>query len=62
MKLKELKEKNNGQLEKLLMELSAKKQELNFKIAVSQIKNIREIREVKKNIAQINTLLKEREK
>ncbi len=61
MKLKELKEKNKGQLEKLLMELSAKKQELNFKIAVSQIKNIREIREVKKNIAQIKTLLKERE-
>lgn len=61
MKLKELKEKNKGQLEKLLMELSAKKQELNFKIAVSQIKNIREIREVKKNIAQIKTLLKGRE-
>jgi len=61
MKTKELKEKSTAELKKLLLDNAEKRRELNFKIANKQLKNVREVRNVRKNIAKIKTILKERE-
>jgi ribosomal protein L29 len=60
MKFKALKEKRTDELQRLLIDYSQKLRELNFKEANKQLKNVRELREVKKNLAHIKTLLKER--
>jgi len=57
MKLKEFKDKTIEELEKMYRDLGVKRQELDFKVASRQLKNVREIRELKKNIAQVLTLL-----
>ena len=57
MKMKELKIKTNEELKKLLMEMREKKRELRFKVAQKQLKNIREIRNLKVTIARILTIL-----
>jgi ribosomal protein L29 len=57
MEFKELKKKNENELHKLLEQSRDKLRELRFKDANKQLKNIREIRTVKENIAQILTLL-----
>jgi ribosomal protein L29 len=62
MKFKELKVKTADELKRLYAELRVKMQELNFKVASQQLKRVREIREVKKNIAQINTILNQEKK
>ncbi|MDD5289878.1 MAG: 50S ribosomal protein L29 [Patescibacteria group bacterium] len=58
MKIKELKIKSENELKTLLKNEQEKLRELNFKVAQRQLKNIRELRFAKKNIAQISTLLK----
>jgi len=60
MKLRELKDKTTEELQKLHKELCVKRQELNFKIASKQMKNVRDLRKLKVNIAQILTILKTR--
>lgn len=63
MKLKEWQEhKNKGEveLEKELHNLRTKLNQLRFDLAAGKVKNIREIRHIKKGIAQILTILKER--
>ena len=62
MKFKELKVKTADELNRVYLELRVKMQELNFKVASQQLKRVREIREVKKNIAQILTILKQEKK
>jgi large subunit ribosomal protein L29 len=57
MDIKELKKKSEGELQKLLSETREKLRELNFKDANKQLKNVREIRETKKSVAQILTML-----
>lgn len=59
MNIKELREKKKEDLEKMLLELTQKIQDLNFKDANKQLKNVREIRVIKKTIARIKTLLME---
>jgi len=61
MKVKELKLKTKDELKQLLAEYGAKLRELNFKLANKQLKNIREVRSVKKTIARILTILKQKE-
>ncbi|KKQ78385.1 MAG: 50S ribosomal protein L29P [Parcubacteria group bacterium GW2011_GWC2_38_7] len=61
MKLRELKDKSIEELQKTYKDLCVKRQEMNFKVASKQLKNIREMRKLKTNIAQILTLLKIRE-
>ncbi|MBT4722959.1 50S ribosomal protein L29 [Candidatus Falkowbacteria bacterium] len=60
MKNKELKGKSTEELQKLYNQYCSKTQELNFKIANKQVKNIREVRENKKTIARILTLLNQK--
>jgi ribosomal protein L29 len=57
MELKELKNKKISELHKILAEYRDKLRDLRFKDASKQLKNVREIRIVKKTIAKILMLL-----
>ncbi len=58
--VEELRKKTNEELEKLLEETQRELFNLRFKLATMQLKNYREIRKVKKRIARIKTILRER--
>ena len=62
MKIKELKEKTDEELNKLLQESREKLRDLRFKVESRQLKNVREIRKNRKIVAQILTILKDRSK
>ena len=57
MKSKELKNKSEAELQKSLSENRQKIQELNFKDANRQLKNVRELRVTKRDNARILTVL-----
>ncbi|PLX20612.1 50S ribosomal protein L29 [Candidatus Parcubacteria bacterium] len=57
METKDLKKKKEGDLHQILAETRDKLRDLRFKDANKQLKNIREIREGKKTVARILTLL-----
>ena len=57
MEIKELKNKNINELQKLLAEQREHLRQSRFKDAAKQLKNVREIRVIKKDIAQILTLI-----
>lgn len=59
MKIKEIREKTGAELEKNLAELGSKLTKSRFEVSAKQAKNNREIRKIKKDIARINTVLKE---
>ena len=61
MKIKEIREKNQKELEKNLRELRNKLTKIKFDISGKQMKNHREIRKVKKDISRILTVLNLRE-
>ena len=58
MKLSELKQKSKEELQKILTENRGKLRQLRFDLAGGKVKNVREIRKTKKEIAQILTLLR----
>jgi len=60
MKLKELKHLPDLELKKSLENSREKLRSLRFDLASGKVKNVREIREIRKTIARILTLLKER--
>ncbi len=60
MKIKELRELGDNELTKLLEEKKAKAVSLRFDISSKQLKNNREYRNIKKDIARILTLLEEK--
>jgi len=62
MKLSELKNQTVAVLNKELAALREKSRDLRFSVSAKQLKNIREIREVKKNIARILTLINTKQK
>lgn len=57
MEFKELKAKTEKELNQLLNEFRDKLRDLRFKDANKQLKNVREIRVIKKTIAKILTLI-----
>mgnify|MGYP001582914948 CR=1 FL=1 len=59
MKLKELRDKSREELNRLYIEFCGKRQEFNFKVASQGLKKVRDIREIKRTIARILTILKE---
>jgi len=60
MKAKELIKKKIEELEKMLKEKREKLTHLKFDLIKGNLKNIREIREIKKDIARILTILKQK--
>jgi large subunit ribosomal protein L29 len=61
MKTKEIRQKNTSELQKLLQEKRGKLGSLNFDLVGGKVKNIKEMRETRKDIAKILTILKEGE-
>lgn len=57
MKIGELNQKSPAELRKLLKENREKLRQLKFDLASGKVKNVREIRKIKKEIARILTLL-----
>ena len=58
MKMRELRQKSTDELIKLLWESRSHLLSLRFDLAGGRVKNIREVRSAKKDIAMIQTLLK----
>lgn len=57
MDIKDLQNKNEGELHKLLAEERTKLRDLRFQVSSEQHKQVHDIRVVRKSIAQIMTLL-----
>lgn len=57
MKIQELRKKTKQDLEKLIRDLREKLHQFRFDLAGGKLKNIREIRGIKKDIARILTIL-----
>lgn len=62
MKIRELRRKSIKELQRTLIGLRDKLRELRFNLAGGKVKNIKEIRQTKRDIARILTILKENEK
>ena len=60
MKIDKIKEMSSPELEKELSELKTELFKLRFSLATSGLENPMKIKEVKKDIARINTILTER--
>ncbi len=60
MKINKIKEMSSPELEKELGELKTELFKLKFSLATNSLNNPMKIREVKKDIARINTVLTER--
>lgn len=59
MKVSQLRKKSKKEMNRLLLEKRERLRELRFDLASGRIKNVREIRQLRKDIARILTLLKE---
>jgi ribosomal protein L29 len=57
MKFKELTTKSEAEIKTLLNELKAKAHELSVKMKLNQVKNVKELGHIKKDIARIMTFL-----
>ena len=60
MKVKELREKNIEELEKMLSEKRENTRKLRFDIASKQVKNTKDLKNEKRDIARILTLINEK--
>lgn len=61
MKKEEIKTKSNDDLKKLLQDEKEKLRQLRFDLAAGKVKNIREIRLMKKEVARILTKINKKE-
>ncbi|MDD3735042.1 MAG: 50S ribosomal protein L29 [Candidatus Pacebacteria bacterium] len=61
MKSKEIRNKSVESLRELLKERRERLRDLRFALSGGKVKNVREIREVKRDIARISTIIKEKE-
>ena len=59
MKTAELRKKDVKELDKNVQELRKKLSDLRFKFSSNKLKNVKEIKNTRKDIARINTILKE---
>lgn len=55
MKMQELRQKPKEELQKLLIDNRERLRQLKFDLASGKVKNVREIRQIKKDIARILT-------
>jgi large subunit ribosomal protein L29 len=61
MKASEIKEKTNVELENEVKELKSELFKLRFQLATNQLENPMKLKEVKKSIARVKTIMRERE-
>lgn len=61
MKLSQLREKSQEELQQEVQELTQELFKLRFKHATHQLEDSSQLREVKRNIARVKTILRERE-
>ena len=61
MKAAELRTKSAGELTRMLNEMRSELQQMKFDLAAGRVKNIREIRDRKRTIARIQTVLADQE-
>lgn len=59
MKIAELRKKPKKSLEKILWEKKERLRSLHFDLAAGKVKNVREIRQIKRDIARLLTILRE---
>jgi len=59
MKIEELRKKTKEELQKILRDDREKLRQLRFDLVAGKVKNVREIRKAKEEIARILTLLKQ---
>lgn len=57
MKISEIKQKSQNELHRILAEKQEKLRQLRFDLVSGKVKNVREIRQIKKDIARIFTTL-----
>lgn len=57
----EFRQKDKPELQKLLQENRERLRQLRFDLVAGKVKNVREIRKIKKDIARILTVLREQE-
>ena len=62
MKTAELRKRDTKELQKSVGDLTKKLSDLRFKFSANQLKNVKEIRDAKKEIARILTILRESRK
>jgi large subunit ribosomal protein L29 len=62
MKIADLRQKTKSELEKFLQDERERLRVLQFDLVAGKVKNVREIRQIKKGIARTLTLLKEKGK
>ena len=60
MKLQDLQKKTEKELQDIIGVLKEKGQDLRFQLAAGKIKNTRELRATRKNVAQAKTILQEK--
>ncbi len=60
MKVKEIRELNDGELEDKLKELKEELFNLRFQAATGQLENVKRIKEVRRSIARVKTVQRER--
>lgn len=61
MKASKIREMSSNELESKLLELKGELFNLRFQMATGQLENAMKVKEVKKSIARVKTILRERE-
>ena len=61
MKASEIREKTQVELEKEMFELKSELFKLRFQLATNQLENPMKLKDVKKSIARVKTIMRERE-
>ena len=60
MNMAELRGKSEKELRDMVIQLKEKQRDLRFQLAAGKIKNVREIRTTKKDVAQVLSVVKEK--
>lgn len=61
MKVSDIREKTQAELQKELEELKSELFKLRFQLVTNQLENPMKLKDVKKSIAQVKTIIRERE-
>jgi len=59
MKISELRQRSKSELQKILVDNREKLRQLRFDLSAGKVKNVREVRRIKKEIARLLTLFTE---